>query len=177
MKYPRYTKEQSMGCKLLDQDIEDIKTKYSKGITQAELSREYGVSKNAIRYHIDDEYRKRTCDTRSSKPQPKKTSEYWHNLNKRRREIKGDLLREFYRVNYPWSYKKDITDPKKLKARHIVGYAIKSGRIIKCPCCVCGSKVSQAHHDDYSKPLEVVWLCTTHHAEIHRGKDAKTKRS
>lgn len=36
------------------------------------------------------------------------------------------------------------------------------------PCEVCGSEKAQAHHDDYSKPLDVRWLCTTHHAEWHK---------
>lgn len=26
----------------------------------------------------------------------------------------------------------------------------------------------QAHHDDYSKPLEVRWLCVPHHALHHK---------
>jgi len=26
---------------------------------------------------------------------------------------------------------------------------------------------SQAHHGDYTKPLEVVWLCMTHHRQYH----------
>ena len=35
------------------------------------------------------------------------------------------------------------------------------------PCEVCGES-AQRHHDDYSKPLEVRWLCTRHHGEVHR---------
>jgi hypothetical protein len=33
---------------------------------------------------------------------------------------------------------------------------------------VCGDPDAHAHHEDYSKPLEVRWLCTQHHNEAHR---------
>jgi hypothetical protein len=32
---------------------------------------------------------------------------------------------------------------------------------------VCGNAATHAHHDDYSKPLEVRWLCRAHHSEHH----------
>lgn len=35
------------------------------------------------------------------------------------------------------------------------------------PCEVCGAAKAEAHHDDYSKPLDVRWLCKRHHAEVH----------
>lgn len=36
------------------------------------------------------------------------------------------------------------------------------------PCEVCGNPDVVAHHDDYTKPLEVRWLCRSHHAKFHR---------
>lgn len=39
----------------------------------------------------------------------------------------------------------------------------------KQPCCVCESThILNAHHDDYSKPLSVLWHCRIHHVERHR---------
>ena len=38
----------------------------------------------------------------------------------------------------------------------------------RLPCEVCGERKTHAHHDDYSKPLEVKWLCKKHHDEHHR---------
>jgi hypothetical protein len=46
--------------------------------------------------------------------------------------------------------------------------AIRAGKLTRQPCEVCGHAKAQAHHDDYGKPLDVRWLCTTHHAEWHR---------
>lgn len=45
--------------------------------------------------------------------------------------------------------------------------AVRSGRIHRGPCEVCGSQTTQAHHDDYDQPLVVRWLCQTHHAKLH----------
>lgn len=58
--------------------------------------------------------------------------------------------------------------PEKFIARHKLVYAVKMGRIKKLPCDECGDNKSEAHHPDYSKPLEVIWLCRKHHAEKHR---------
>jgi len=48
-----------------------------------------------------------------------------------------------------------------------VNYAIKTGKLTKEPCCMCGSIMVQAHHDDYSQPLEIMWLCAVHHKSRH----------
>lgn len=57
--------------------------------------------------------------------------------------------------------------PEKNRARLKVQDAKRAGKM-KCePCSVCGATRAEAHHDDYSKPLDVVWLCTKHHAERH----------
>jgi len=45
--------------------------------------------------------------------------------------------------------------------------AVKSGRVDKHPCEVCGDVKVHGHHDDYSKPLSVRWLCHKHHREHH----------
>ncbi len=45
--------------------------------------------------------------------------------------------------------------------------ALKAGRLKRKPCAVCGAPKTQGHHEDYSKPLEVVWLCGAHHAKRH----------
>lgn len=58
--------------------------------------------------------------------------------------------------------------PEEVKARRIVNNAIRSGKIKRLPCEVCGNVRSEAHHEDYAKPLEVVFLCKTHHVEAHK---------
>lgn len=48
-----------------------------------------------------------------------------------------------------------------------VSTALGNGSLIKEPCTICGSLKSEAHHEDYSKPLAVIWLCSKHHSERH----------
>lgn len=56
--------------------------------------------------------------------------------------------------------------PERNAARAAVARAVATGRL-KRQSCYCGRSDSEAHHDDYSKPLDVLWLCPTHHAERH----------
>lgn len=68
------------------------------------------------------------------------------------------------RAKYERVYRKKY--PEKLSAKDKVRYAIKKGLISRKPCEVCKDIKSQGHHDDYSKPLEVRWLCSKHHRAI-----------
>ena len=48
-----------------------------------------------------------------------------------------------------------------------VASAIKQNKLFRQPCEKCGDENSEAHHDDYSKPLDVRWLCNKHHNDHH----------
>jgi hypothetical protein len=61
----------------------------------------------------------------------------------------------------------DPAERHKHEARWKLNRAIAAGRVLRKPCEVCGSAGSQGHHTDYSKPLDVMWLCPVHHAAEH----------
>lgn len=44
---------------------------------------------------------------------------------------------------------------------------VKSGAIVKQPCCMCGSVMVHAHLDEYKEPIEIMWLCAVHHKARH----------
>lgn len=56
------------------------------------------------------------------------------------------------------------------QARRKVRDAVSTGKLIRQPCEVCGHSPVEAHHDDYSRPLDVRWLCKRHHVELHNAK-------
>ena len=64
----------------------------------------------------------------------------------------------------------DLKNPEEARCRRTYRYALEKKRIIRQPCAICGSTDSiEGHHEDYSKPLDVIWLCREHHLEIHNG--------
>lgn len=64
--------------------------------------------------------------------------------------------------SYAWRER----NPEKYKAHTTVNNAIRSGKLQRQGCEVCGEK-AHAHHDDYDRPLDVRWLCHAHHREHH----------
>jgi len=62
------------------------------------------------------------------------------------------------------------------RAHTIVLRAVRRGLISRKPCEECGDPKSEGHHEDYSKPLDVVWLCRTHHRRRHIA-EAKPSRA
>lgn len=54
-----------------------------------------------------------------------------------------------------------------LTAHAEVGRALCAGTLVRQPCEVCGAAKVEGHHEDYSKPLQVEWLCHRHHVERH----------
>lgn len=85
---------------------------------------------------------------------------------------KGGLTRRGIRLSVEESAKRQA-------ARIAVSKAIKRGDLIRPKYCAdCGMKSQvQGHHGDYSKPLEVVWLCDSCHDKTHKLiEEAEAKR-
>jgi len=61
-------------------------------------------------------------------------------------------------------------DPVRAEAHRRVNNALRTGDLTRPDnCSRCGvACVTRGHHDDYSKPLEVRWLCRKCHGYIHR---------
>jgi hypothetical protein len=83
-------------------------------------------------------------------------------LKERRRRALGIAKKNCKKASKKWS-----SNNRKKKNAHLkVKRAIEKGNLLRMPCEICGI-AAQAHHDDYSKPLDVRWLCVKHHNEHH----------
>jgi hypothetical protein len=66
-----------------------------------------------------------------------------------------------YKQRHPEKYRASVTLRCAIKARRLV-------RPTVCEACGGMSKRIEAHHEDYSKPLDVQWLCTPCHGKTRR---------
>jgi len=64
-------------------------------------------------------------------------------------------------------------NPEKYRARTAVGNALRDGKLTKPDRCQrCGeARPVEGHHHDYSKPVEVEWICRLCHGKEHRRYD------
>lgn len=60
--------------------------------------------------------------------------------------------------------------PEKHACRQQFQSAIRAGVITRGCCEICGAQEAHGHHEDYSQPFVVRWLCQRHHNELHAGK-------
>jgi hypothetical protein len=61
-------------------------------------------------------------------------------------------------------------NPEKISAQRKVRKAVQFGRLIRSETCQICNKISKTHghHEDYSKPLEVIWMCSICHLYHHQ---------
>lgn len=98
------------------------------------------------------------------------------------RELNRELLRsktsEWEKNNkekiYAANAARKAANPEKSRARSIVSNAVAKGFLPKPDACtICSSTESlEYHHEDYSKPLEVIPLCHACHMRLHAGQFA-----
>jgi len=55
----------------------------------------------------------------------------------------------------------------KASARSKAKNAVARGRLVRQECYWCSNPNTEAHHHDYSKPLDVQWLCPACHSATH----------
>ena len=121
------------------------------GVPRCKACHKKAVHENYIEKLKDPVWREKELDRQRSKAQRARERGQYPSREAQR---KGALA---------WTKR----NPEKKSATSAVNNAIRSGKLKRQPCEVCGYTLVQAHHDDYTKPLSVRWLCHEHHAAHH----------
>ena len=95
--------------------------------------------------------------------------------NKYREKVAANTkkIRQNYQSRYKQrkaEYNRTLRPKQMVNSYHKVRNAIKSGKLVRptnCSNCNKEGRI-EAHHDDYTKPLEIRWLCRSCHSEHHR---------
>lgn len=117
---------------------------------------------------------KRETEYRKSHPRPKEqTDKYNRNAYKKFREKHParELSQDEANIQRRAKYIDPDFNEQKLKhrVRSLTRSYIKAGILIKEKCEICRTmKNIEAHHDNYTKPMDIRWLCRKHHREHHR---------
>ena len=82
----------------------------------------------------------------------------------RERAKRPERIKACLRISTAWRQ----ADKRRGAAHNAVARAVRLGQLTPEPCERCGCEKSLAHHEDYDKPLEVVWLCQPCHKQRHK---------
>ncbi len=94
IKFPKYTREQNLVCKLTDNDIASIRSGYSKGLYSSyQLADMYNVSQSTIWYWVSESYRKKQLTKLKLKPSRSEALRAATKWLKRKRIIQPDILK------------------------------------------------------------------------------------
>ena len=112
------------------------------------------------------DYRKRNIEKvraqnieRNKSPERKKITKDWRKTDDGKVSVAKSIDKWFF-------------NNKKARTCHTaVNNAKRDGKLIKQPCEICGANYVHAHHCDYNKPLDVLWLCPKHHKEWHKNNE------
>ena len=106
--------------------------------------------------------------------------------NHKERVKKNSERRKYLKQKDPEKYEKYLASQRdwgkknkhKRNAHLKLARAVMNGTVIKKNVCeMCGgTSMIEAHHADYSKPLDVVWLCKKCHSEEHKKIKIRSER-
>lgn len=69
-----------------------------------------------------------------------------------------------------WRRTHPLTAEQRFKdnARSMANVYLRRGKILRANCVLCSEPHAQMHHPDYSRPLDVIWMCRDCHMALHR---------
>ena len=142
------------------------------------------IEKSENDFYASQKHICKDCIKKRAKENRAKKIEYYREYdrtcrNREKRILQHKLYKERLRKENPEKYdaifhgvRKNYrkNNPEKAKANGVINDMLRCGIITRPEVCSsCGIRCKpQAHHPDYSKPKEVIWLCVKCHSKLHR---------
>lgn len=104
--------------------------------------------------------------------------EYYRQKDKERKQrLKIEDHERYAETTYRRANRWRKANAQKMKAWQLFDDAIRYGKIVRPTICSrCGAEGKiEGHHEDYSKPYDVLWLCSKCHHDLHAEKRRKQK--
>lgn len=117
--------------------------------------------KEASAFYVSNQSRCKECVKESVRANRLGRIDYYRAYDRMRASQPHRLANNYAQSS---SWRKEY--PNRMRAQSRVAHALANGSIKRQPCWVCGEK-AVAHHPDYDRPLDVVWLCQPHHKQTH----------
>lgn len=73
----------------------------------------------------------------------------------------------YMRENRPEYAQLSSEQKRRSNARAYANTYQRRGKFEREPCRDCGLPEAEKHHEDYSRPLEFIWLCRKCHLDLH----------
>lgn len=166
----------SYQCKQCSSDISrkkrlDNPEKYREQVRKSAIKNYETIRASQRRHRLEN--RERILRERKERREPRKLEINARESERRKLKRQSDpdfvemerrKQREYYKKN------KDKMIPQQ-NAHKLVMYAVKLGILVRpAECQVCKGNIKiEGHHEDYTKPLEVMWLCKSCHWKADRG--------
>lgn len=133
-----------------------IKKKYKNLSIKERKEYHYRVHKKWVANNIEKvkKYQKAYQQTH-----PQLYSKYYKKWRIKNKKRVNEWHREYYSI---------ISNKIKRNCRNTLNNALRYNKIKKGICVFYGNEKVEAHHNDYLKPLEVVWLCKKCHLKLHK---------
>jgi len=119
------------------------------------------TTKTATDFYVSNRTRCKECIKKSVSENRLEKIDYYRQYD-RLRALQPHRMANNFKQSHAWRQEY----PNRRLAQGRVQQALRSGKLTKQPCWVCGEK-AVAHHPDYDRPLDVVWLCQSHHKQTH----------
>ena len=102
----------------------------------------------------------------SHKEQSRTYHREWEEQNRERKNERARAWSHLHKDKLAEKQRKYRRDnPEKMRAQSLLNSYLQRGKIEKSTTCeICGKECkTEAHHSDYSKPLDVIWVCKKCH--------------